>query len=61
MYNSTATRLAFALHYKTERHDVDAARAERGTDGRGWVRLTRWNLEFDFCYYFFSHIINLSF
>src|SRR6266571_932014 len=47
--------LGGGVKFFAERHDVDAARSERGADGRRGVRLTGWNLELDLSNYFFSH------
>src|SRR6266496_5733402 len=47
--------LGGGVKFFAERHDVNAARAERGADGRRRVRLTSGNLEFDVSYNFFGH------
>src|SRR5205807_1473754 len=47
--------LGGGVKFFAERHDVDAARSERGADRRRRVRLTGGNLQFDVSYNFFCH------
>src|SRR5207302_7069529 len=47
--------LGRGVKFLAKRHDVDAARSERGTNWRCGVRLPRRNLQFDLSYDFFRH------
>ena len=48
--------LSGSVKFFAECHDVNAARSERGTDGRRRVRLTGGDLQFDVSNDFFSHL-----
>ena len=47
--------LGGGVKFLAERHDVDAARSERGANGRRRVRLAGRDLQFDVSDYFFCH------
>jgi hypothetical protein len=48
-----------ALNSFAERHDVDAARSERGADWRRRVRLTSGDLNLNVGYDFFGHVLKV--
>ena len=53
--NVAGLLLGGGVKFLAERHDVDAARSERGADGRRGVRLPGGDLQFDVSDDFFSH------
>ncbi len=57
--NVTGLLLGGGVKFLAERHDVDAARSERGPDGRRGIRLAGRDLQFDVSNDFFSHFEKL--
>ena len=54
--NVAGLLLGGGVKFLAERHDVDAARTERGADGRRGVGLSGRDLQFDLSDDFFSHL-----
>ena len=52
--------LGGGIKFLAERHDVDAARTERGADGRRGIGLAGRDLQFDVSYDFFSHFVRFQ-